>query len=75
MKLFGQEMTENQIRKIMDKAEPSELLSMQKYLHIQRQMAAEKRMNSETDPEIKEQMRRLIAQKVYNFDYLFGPAK
>lgn len=75
MKLFGQEMTENQIGKIMKNATRSEAMDIQNYLYIQRQMAAEKRMNSETDPEIKEQMRRLIAQKVYNFDYLFGPAK
>ena len=73
MKLFGKEMTENQIREIMYKATPSELQSIQAYLNVQHQMEAEKRMNSESDPEIKEQMRRLIARQIYDFDYLFGP--
>ena len=45
------------------------------YKQVDSQIKAEERMNRETDPDKQRRMQLLIDQRVYDFDFLFGPEK
>lgn len=76
MQLFGKKVSEQDLR--IERAKPhtaTELNAINNYIEIQKEMEAKERMEREKDPKRKEEMKRLINRKVYNFDYLFGKEK
>lgn len=73
MMLFGREMSDRAIKKALENATtPFEEERILSAIHVQKKIAARKRMENETDPDRREMMEELYNMGQYNFDTLFG---
>lgn len=72
MKLFGKEISSNQLDKIRREATGEELEAINSYLYVQEKLKAKRLMEKEKDPIRKAEMKELYMMGQYNFEYIFG---
>ena len=72
MKLFGKEVSSNQLDKIRREATGEELEAINSYLYVQEKLKAKRLMEKEKDPIRKAEMKELYMMGQYNFEYIFG---
>lgn len=72
MKLFGKEISSNQLDKIRREATGAELEAINSYIYVQQKLKAKKLMDEEKDPVRKAEMKELYLMGQYDFEYIFG---
>lgn len=76
LNINGEKITSKMdLYRVMDGLSVEKCKSVGRLIALNQESAAIERMEYEKDPVKKEKMKRLIEQKEYDFDLLFGPKK